>query len=183
MIFEPLVIPGAFKITAEPHRDNRGSFARLYCPAEFAAHGIEFGSTQINMSTNARRHTLRGLHYQLPPHAESKFVHAVHGRAFDVVLDLRPDSPSYRRWVSVEIGAEGIVAVFIPEGCAHGFLTLEDDTSILYQMGRPFVPGQDRGVRWNDPAFGIDWPAAPAVMSERDAAYPDFVEHGQRQVS
>jgi dTDP-4-dehydrorhamnose 3,5-epimerase len=174
VIFEPLSISGAYRITAEPHRDNRGSFARIYCPAEFATRGIEFTSTQINISTNARRHTLRGLHYQLAPHAEAKLVHAVRGRAFDVVLDLRATSPTYKRWASVEVDAVAMVSVFIPEGCAHGFLTLEDDTSILYQMGRPFVPEQDRGVRWNDPAFGIEWPGQPAVISARDANYPDF---------
>ena len=173
MIFTPLSIPGAFRITAEPHRDERGSFARLYCPQEFAAHGIPFASTQINLSTNPKRHTLRGMHYQ-SPFAEAKFVYAVRGRAFDAIVDLRPESPAYKKWAEVELGADALVAIFIPEGCAHGFLTLEDDTALLYQMGRPFVPGYDRGVRWNDPAFGIAWPATPAVISERDANYPDF---------
>jgi dTDP-4-dehydrorhamnose 3,5-epimerase len=174
VIFQPLSIPGAFRIVAEPHRDERGLFARLYCPVEFALHGIEFTSTQINISASPKRHTLRGMHFQAAPHAEAKFVHAVRGRAFDVVVDLRPESASYRQWASVELDAETLAAIFIPEGCAHGFLTLEDDTALIYQMGRSFVPGHDCGVRWNDPAFGIVWPAAPAVISERDANYPDF---------
>ncbi len=177
MIFEPLSIPGAWKVTAEPHRDDRGWFARIYCPDEFAARGIAFTSTQINISANRHRHTLRGLHYQRAPHAEAKLVHAVRGRAFDVVVDLRPESKTYKRWASVELDCESLVAIFVPEGCAHGFLTLENETALLYQMGRPFVPGHDRGVRWNDPAFAIDWPAPPAVISERDANYPGFDGH------
>ena len=174
MIFTPLSISGAYRVTVEPHRDNRGLFARLYCPEEFAANGIAFTSTQINLSTNGRRHTLRGLHYQTRPYEEAKLVHAVRGRAFDAIVDLRPESPSYRLWASVELDSESLVAVFIPEGCAHGFLTLEDNTTLLYQMSRPFVAGHDRGIRWNDPAFAIAWPAIPTVISERDAEYPDF---------
>ena len=174
MIFEPLSIPGAYRIVAEPYRDERGLFARVYCPAEFAVRGIDFTSTQINISASAHRHTLRGMHYQAPPFAEPKLVHAVRGRAFDAIVDLRPESSTYRQWASVELDAKSLVAIFIPEGCAHGFLTLEDDTALLYQMGRPFVSGHDRGVRWNDPAFGVVWPAGPAVIAERDATYPDF---------
>jgi dTDP-4-dehydrorhamnose 3,5-epimerase len=176
MIFEPLPITGAFKITSEPHRDERGFFARLYCPEEFAAHKVAFTPVQINLSANVRRATLRGLHYQAPPQAEAKLVHAVSGRAFDVIVDLRSDSPSFRRWVGVELDAQTPSAVFVPEGCAHGFLTLASETSILYQMSRIFVPGHDRGVRWNDPAFAIAWPEKPAVISERDASYLDFLE-------
>jgi dTDP-4-dehydrorhamnose 3,5-epimerase len=172
--FTPLSIPGAYKVAAEPHRDDRGSFARLFCPEEFAAQGIAFVSTQINLSANPRRHTLRGLHYQASPYAEAKFVHVMRGRAFDAIVDLRPESSTYRQWTSVELDSQSLLAIFVPEGCAHGFLTLEDDTALLYQMGRPFVLGYDRGVRWNDPAFAIAWPTAPAVISERDAGYPDF---------
>jgi dTDP-4-dehydrorhamnose 3,5-epimerase len=166
--FAPLSVSGACAVTAEPHRDERGLFARLYCPDEFAAQGIAFTSTQINLSANARRHTLRGMHYQADPHAESKFVYAVRGSAFDVIVDLRPESPTYRKWTGLELDSRSLTAIFVPEGCAHGFLTLEDDTALLYQMGRPYVAGYDRGVRWNDPAFAIDWPAAPIVVSERD---------------
>ena len=174
MIFKALAIPGAYEIRAQPHRDDRGSFARIYCPDEFAVEGIPFASTQLNISENVRRLTLRGLHYKRFPYAETKVVHAVRGRAFDVIVDLRPDSVAYKKWSAVELASGALNAVFVPEGCAHGFLTLEDDTAILYQMGRVHAPGHDEGVRWNDPAFGITWPAPPEVISDRDATYPDF---------
>lgn len=168
-------IAGFFVVETDPQRDARGSFARIFCAEEFAAGGISFTTVQVNLSGNLKRHTLRGLHYQDPPHAEAKFVRAVRGRAFDVVVDLRRDSPTHRRWVSVELDARAMNGVFVPEGCAHGFLTLEDDTDILYQMGRLFVDGHAKGVRWNDPAFAINWPAAPAVISPRDRDFPDYV--------
>jgi dTDP-4-dehydrorhamnose 3,5-epimerase len=174
MRFLPQKISGVFVVESDPHRDERGSFARVFCAREFAAAGIAFTPVQANLSGNARRHTLRGLHYQDPPHAEAKFVRAVRGRAYDVVVDLRRESPSHRQWLAVELDARAMNAVFVPEGCAHGFLTLEDDTDILYQMGRPFVDGAGRGVRWNDRAFAIVWPAQPAVISQRDASYPDY---------
>ena len=173
MRFVAQKIAGVFLVEAEPHRDERGSFARVFCAEEFTRAGIDFTSVQINLSTNAKRHTLRGLHYQDPPFAEAKFVRAVRGRAFDVVVDLRKGSPTENGWTSVELDSRRMNGIFVPEGCAHGFLTLEDDTDILYQMGRTFVDGHARGVRWNDPAFAIGWPAAPTVISERDATYPD----------
>ena len=175
MIFEPLAISGAYRIIAEPHRDTRGSFARIYCPEEFTAHAIPFTSTQLNLSENLKRCTLRGLHFQEAPHAEAKLIHVIRGRAFDVIVDLRAGSASYGKWVGIQLDAAAPAAVFAPEGCAHGFLTLADDTALLYQMGRPYIPGHERGVRWNDPAFGIAWPAAPEMISERDATWPDFV--------
>lgn len=168
-------IDGVFVVETDPQRDARGSFARIFCTEEFAASGIAFTTVQVNLSGNLRRHTLRGMHYQDPPHAEAKFVRAVRGRAFDVVVDLRRDSPTHRRWVSVELDAGAMNGVFVPEGCAHGFLTLENDTDILYQMGRLFVDGHAKGVRWNDPAFAINWPAVPAVISPRDRDFPDYL--------
>lgn len=174
MKFTPTSLPGVVIVAADIATDGRGAFARLYCPDEFAAAGIAFTSTQINLSTNPASRTLRGLHYQRPPHAEAKLVRCVRGRAFDVALDLRPDSPTYRRWLGFELDADTMRAVFLPEGIAHGFLTLAPDTHILYQMGRPFEPGHGEGVRWDDPAFAIDWPAPPDVISERDRTYPDF---------
>jgi dTDP-4-dehydrorhamnose 3,5-epimerase len=173
MRFIPQKIAGVFVIEAAPHRDDRGAFARIFCTNEFAAAGIDFTTAQINISTNVKRHTLRGLHYQNAPFAEAKFVRAIKGSAFDVVVDLRQESPTYRQWIAVTLDARTMNAVYIPEGCAHGFLTLEDDTDILYQMGRHFVDGHAQGVRWNDPAFAIVWPAQPAVISPRDANYPD----------
>lgn len=174
MRFTPTSLPGVIVAEADIASDERGAFARLYCPEEFAAAGIAFTSTQVNLSTNPALHTLRGLHYQEPPRAEAKLVRCVRGRAYDVALDLRPDSPAFGRWEAVELDAETMRALFLPEGIAHGFLTLAPDTHILYQMGRCHEPGFGRGVRWNDPAFAIAWPAEPAVISPRDATYPDF---------
>lgn len=167
-------IAGVFIVEAEPQRDERGHFARIFCAEEFRKAGIAFLSPQINISGNPAKHTLRGMHYQDPPHAEAKFVRAVRGKAFDVVIDLRKGSPTERQWLSVELDASRMNGLYIPEGCAHGFLTLEEGTDILYQMGRPFEPGHGQGVRWDDPAFGIAWPAKPAVISARDATYPDY---------
>ena len=174
MRFLPQKIAGVFVVEAEPHKDDRGAFARVFCTKEFANAGITFETAQLNLSTNTKRHTLRGMHYQDPPHAEAKFVRAVRGRVFDVVVDLRRESPTHKAWIAVELDARVMNAIFIPEGCAHGFLTLEDDTDILYQMGRHFTPGHDRGVRWNDPAFAIAWPAPPAIIAPKDRDYPDY---------
>ena len=174
MRFLPQKIAGVFVVEAEPHRDERGSFARIFCAEEFVRAGINFTTVQMNLSGNAKRHTLRGLHYQEPPFAEAKFVRAVRGRVYDVVVDLRRESPTHRQWLSVELDSAVINGIYVPEGCAHGFLTLEDETDILYLMGRAHVEGRARGVRWNDPAFGIKWPAVPAVIAPRDAGYPDY---------
>lgn len=174
MRFVPTHIPGVVEVRAEPQTDPRGAFARLYCPDEFAAAGIAFTPTQVNLSTNPARGTLRGLHFQDPPFAEAKLVRAVRGRAFDVAVDLRPESPAYRRWAAVELDAAAMNAVFIPEGCAHGFLTLEDDTDLLYQMGRRHEPGHARGYRYDDPAFGIEWPAEVRVIGEGDLIWPYY---------
>ena len=167
-------IPGVRVVEAEPAEDARGAFARLYCPDEFAAAGIAFSPVQVNLSRNVSARTLRGMHYQDPPRAEAKLVHVTRGAIFDVAVDLRPESPTFRRWTGARLDAAGMAALFIPEGCAHGFLTLEPETDVLYHMDRRFEPGWGRGVRWDDPAFGIDWPARPEVISERDAGYPDF---------
>jgi dTDP-4-dehydrorhamnose 3,5-epimerase len=161
-------IPGVKRIVPAPHADARGMFARLYCPEEFSSAGIGFAPVQINLSRNTHVHTLRGMHYQVTPFAEAKVVRAVRGAIYDVVLDLRPDSPAFRRWTAATLSAESGDALYIPEGCAHGFLTLAADTDVLYQMGRAYVPGHAKGVRWDDPAFAIHWPAAPAVMDDKD---------------
>ncbi len=171
MKFAATEIPGVVEIAAEPHRDERGFFARLYCPEEFAGAKIDFTSTQINLSRNAKAFTLRGMHWQDPPHAESKIVRVVSGAMYDVVIDLRPESPAYRRWIGRRLDAQTANALFIPEGCAHGFLTLADDTDILYQMGRPYVGGQAKGLRYDDPDIGIVWPAEPQVIAEADLAW------------
>jgi dTDP-4-dehydrorhamnose 3,5-epimerase len=175
MDFVPTAIAGAFRIERAPVADARGSFARTFCEAEFAAAGIDFRVVQMNLSRNPQRHTLRGLHGQHPPHAEAKLVQCVRGRIFDVAVDVRPGSPSFARWVGVELAGDGDVSFYIPPGCLHGFLTLEPDSDVLYHMGTAFVAGVGSGARFDDPAFGIAWPAAPAVISDRDAGYADFV--------
>ena len=174
MLIRDTEIAGVRLIEAEPSADDRGTLTRLYCAEAFAAAGIDFSPVQVNLSHNATPHTLRGLHFQAPPRAEAKLVHVVRGAIFDVALDLRRNSPTYRRWSAFTLDAVDMAALFIPEGCAHGFLTLEAETDVLYHMGRTYEPGWGLGVRWNDPAFSIEWPASPAVISERDATYPDF---------
>lgn len=173
MRFTPTDLAGVVRVDADPHADARGLFARLHCPGEFSAAGVAFAPSQTSVSRNPRIHTLRGLHYQPAPHGETKLVRVTRGRIFDVAVDLRPASPTYRRWTAAELSADNLAALFIPEGVAHGFLTLEADTDVLYQIAPKFSPGHEAGVRWDDPAFGIDWPAPPAMISDRDATYPD----------
>ena len=172
MKFETTDLPGVFHIIAEPHEDARGAFARLYCPDEFAQAQIDFTPAQVNLSRNRSAHTLRGMHWQDPPFAEAKLVHCVAGRIYDVVADNRPDSPAYGRWTAVELDANTANALLIPEGCAHGFLTLQDDCDVLYHMGRMYEPGQAKGFRYDDPAFSIDWPAAPKIIGDADLKWP-----------
>jgi dTDP-4-dehydrorhamnose 3,5-epimerase len=174
MKFERTGLEGVFRILAEPREDARGFFARIYCPDEFANAGIAFTSTQINLSRNTARHTLRGMHWQDAPFAEAKVVRCLRGRIYDVVADIRRDSPTFGRWIACELDAVTANALYIPEGCAHGFLTLEADTDVLYQMGRMYEPGQARGFRYDDPAFAIQWPAVPSVVGEADLKWPGF---------
>ena len=173
MRFTPTKIAGVTVVDIEPRSDERGAFARLQCPDAFAAAGLPFEPAQTSLSCNPRALTLRGLHYQPAPYAENKLVRAVRGRMFDVAVDLRPDSPTWRQWTASELSAENGRALLIGEGIAHGFLTLEPDTDVLYQISPKFEAGHEAGVRWDDPAFGIQWPAAPALISPRDAAYLD----------
>jgi dTDP-4-dehydrorhamnose 3,5-epimerase len=175
MRFLPTPLPGAWVIELEQIDDERGSFARSFDAEEFAARGLNPAVAQCNVSLNTRRDTLRGMHYQAEPHGESKLVRCVRGAIFDVAVDLRPDSPTRCRWHGVELNAEDRLAFYIPAGLAHGFQTLTDDTEVLYQMGHAYVPDAARGVRFDDPAFAIEWPAAEKlVVSERDRTYPDF---------
>lgn len=174
MRFTETEIAGVVVVDIEPRGDERGSFARLHCPDEFERAGHPFTPAQTSLSRNPQLGTLRGLHYQPAPHAETKLVRCVRGRIFDVAVDLRPGSPTHRRWTACELGAENARALLIPEGVAHGFLTLEPETDVLYQISPRFEPGHEAGVRWDDPAFAIAWPAAPALLSARDATYPDY---------
>ena len=174
MRFLATEIAGVVVVEIEPNADARGLFARLHCPDEFAGAGHPFEPVQTSLSRNPHRLTLRGLHYQAAPFAETKLVRCVRGKVFDVAVDLRPRSPTYGRWVSAELSAANARALFIPQGMAHGFLTLEPDSDVLYQIAPRFQPGHEAGVRWNDPRFAIAWPSPPEVISERDAAYPDY---------
>lgn len=175
MEFRPTALPGVIRVEATPHGDDRGRFVRLYCPQEFIGAGIDFTPTQVNLSTNTRSLTLRGLHFQKPPNAEAKLVRVIRGRAWDVAVDLRP-GPTFGRWTALELSAERANALFLPEGVAHGFLTLEPETHILYQMGRSFVPGLADGLCWDDPDLAIDWPAAPDVIADRDRQWPRLTD-------
>ena len=161
-----------FLIELEKHSDHRGFFARTYCEREFDSHGLKTRWVQCSISFNKSKGTLRGMHFQEPPHAEVKLVRCTQGAIYDVILDLRPDSPTRLAWAAFELNSDNRFALYIPEGVAHGFLTLADHCEVFYQMSEFFRAAAARGVRWNDPAFGIRWPQAVAVISARDANYP-----------
>jgi dTDP-4-dehydrorhamnose 3,5-epimerase len=172
--FEELAIPGVLAIEAELAVDERGLFARTFDRGAFAERGLELEVAQASVSFNTHRGTIRGLHLQAPPHEESKLVRCVSGSVFDVVVDLRCESPTQLQWLSVELSAERRNAIYIPQGLAHGFLTLVDACELEYLISVPYEPTAAVGVRWDDPAVGVEWPFPPTVMSERDAAFPDL---------
>jgi dTDP-4-dehydrorhamnose 3,5-epimerase len=176
MRFIETPLNGAWVVDLDLLGDERGWFARTFDAGEFAARGLNPAVVQCNASFNARRGTLRGMHYQAEPHGESKLVRCVRGAIFDVAVDLRGGSPTQRRWHGVELSADNRLAFYIPPGLAHGFQTLSDDAEVLYQMGNPYVPEAARGVRWDDPAFAIQWPEPDGerIVSERDRAFADF---------
>jgi dTDP-4-dehydrorhamnose 3,5-epimerase len=174
MVFEETELPGVFTISLDLLPDDRGFFARTWCECEFGEHGLNPKLVQCSISFNRRKGTLRGVHFQAKPHCEAKLVRCTRGSIYDVALDLRPDSRTHLRWMGIELSAENHRALYIPEGCAHGFLSLEDNAEVLYQMSETYHPESARGVRWDDPAFGICWPGAVEVISERDRTYPDF---------
>ncbi|WJV68625.1 dTDP-4-dehydrorhamnose 3,5-epimerase [Pectobacteriaceae bacterium CE70] len=176
MRFSPTDISGALLIEIDAHQDERGLFARTFCQDMFKKQGIESNFTQCNVSLNYQKGTLRGMHCMRDPFGEAKLVRATQGRVYDVAIDLRPSSPTYLKWAAVELDAKRHNAFYIPEGCAHGFLTLEDNSELFYQMSKSYVPGKDYGVRWNDPTFNIIWPLHPLVINERDANYSDYDE-------
>ena len=175
MKFHKAKIAGVFEICLEPRTDDRGFFARAWCQKEFEARGLNSTVVQCNISRNARKGTLRGMHYQADPFSEIKVVRCTRGAVYDVVLDLRPKSKTFKQWVSVVLTEESGNMVYIPDGCAHGFLTLKDGSDVFYQMSEFYNPEAARGVRWNDDAFGIVWPEKVEVISERDRTYPDFI--------
>ena len=181
MFFEETKLKGAFLIQFDPLEDERGFFARTFCREEFDRHGLNPNVAQCSIAFNGKRGTLRGMHYQAAPHEEAKLVRCTQGAVYDVIVDLRPNSSSYTRWVSAELSRNNRRMLYVPEGFAHGYQTLEDDTEILYQMSVPYAPECARGVRWNDAAFAIRWPQDRPILSERDASYPDFFDTAARR--
>ncbi len=175
MIFTETAIKGAVLLDLEPREDERGFFARTWCERECGERGLNVRVAQCNVSFNKKRGTLRGLHYQVAPYQEAKLVRCTRGAIHDVIVDLRPDSASVTCHVAVVLSAENRRMLYVPEGCAHGFQTLEENTEVLYQMSQRYSPEHARGVRWDDPAFGIEWPPADRIMSARDREYPDVV--------
>jgi dTDP-4-dehydrorhamnose 3,5-epimerase len=174
LIFTETKLPGAFVIELEKRADERGFFARTFCQVEFTAHGLNPEVVQCNVSFNKRKGTLRGMHFQAVPFAEAKLVRCTAGSIYDVIIDLRPSSPAFKRHFAVELSEENRKMLYIPEEFAHGFQTLQDDTEVFYQMSQRFSAEHARGVRWNDPAFGIAWPEDERIIAERDRNYPDF---------
>lgn len=175
MIFTETSLEGAFLIEPERREDERGFFARTWCRREFGSHGLHKQWVQCNISFNRRKGTLRGLHYQTPPYEEAKLIRCTRGAIYDVIIDLRADSPTFTQWVAVELTADNRQMLYIPEGFAHGFQTLTDETEIFYQMSQFYAPEYASGVRWDDPALNIAWPAGERTISERDRSYPDFL--------
>jgi dTDP-4-dehydrorhamnose 3,5-epimerase len=176
MTFTELNIPGVWLVKDDVFHDERGTFARVWVPDEFRAHGLETAVAQGSLARNRTRGTIRGLHFQAPPHQEVKLIRAVHGAIFDVAVDLRPDSPTFQQWVGIELTADSQQWVYLPRGIAHGYQTLTPDADVFYFVSAPYMPSHQRGVRWNDPAFAVNWPLGhPTVINERDATYPDFV--------
>lgn len=174
MKFTETKILDVFLIDAERHEDDRGYFTRTFCEEEFEEQGISFKPVQSNLSHNKHAFTLRGMHYHAPLYEETKLVRCSLGRVFDVAVDIRPQSPSFRAWIGVELSPENGRGLYIPAGCAHGFLTLEDNTDVFYQMGPAFTSGHDRGFHWNDKDIGIEWPRNPLVISENDRVLAPF---------
>lgn len=175
MQFEEGSVTGAFILRPEHRVDERGYFARVHCEKELADHKLEGGVCQINTGFSPRAGTLRGMHYQTGAHAEVKIMRCVRGAAFDVVIDLRPDSPTFKRWFGAELTAESGLMLYAPAGTAHGYLTLSDDTELVYMTNKMYAPDAARGVRFDDPAFGVAWPGAARVISKPDQSWPLFV--------
>ncbi len=175
MIFSETNLPGAYVIDLERIEDDRGFFARGWCERELTEQGLEARVAQCNISFNKRKGTLRGMHFQRPPHEEVKLIRCIRGGLFDVIIDLRSESDGYKRWIGVELSAENRRALYVPRGFAHGFQTLEDDTETFYMVSEPYTPEAESGVRWDDPAFGIEWPLGhPTEISEKDQNWADF---------
>ncbi len=174
MKFTSTELEGAYLIGLDKFEDERGFFARGWCHKEFSDHGLRPWILQSNISYNLKKGTLRGMHYQRPPFQETKLVRCVRGAIYDVIIDLRPYSPTFKKWIGVELTADNYKMLYVPEDFAHGFITLHDDTEVIYHVSQYYMPESEAGLRWNDPAFGIKWPVEVAVISEKDASWPDF---------
>jgi len=174
MLFTETKLKGAYIIDIEKLEDTRGFFARGWCQKEFEAYGLMTHVVQANISFNKQRGTLRGMHYQVAPHAEAKVMRCTRGAIYDVIIDLRPDSPTYKQWMGVELTGDNYSMLYVPEGFAHGFQTLEDNTEVIYQVSEFYTPGAERGVRYDDPTFGITWPQAVRVISDKDKSWLDY---------
>jgi dTDP-4-dehydrorhamnose 3,5-epimerase len=172
--FTETALSGAWLLELERAEDERGFFARAWCADEFEKRGLDSHIAQCNISWNRKRGTLRGMHFQAMPHQESKIVRCIRGGIYDVIVDLRPDSPTFRSWISVELTAESRIALYIPKEFAHGFQTLTDDAEVFYQMSSAYAPVHAKGIRWNDSRLKIAWPLRDPILSERDRSYPDF---------
>jgi len=177
MIFTETQLTGAYIIELEPMEDERGFFARAFCQNEFEKYGLNPRIAQCNVSFNKVKGTLRGMHYQAKPYEEARLVRCTRGKIYDVIIDLRPESPNFKQWVAVELTATNWSMLYVPEGFAHGFQTLENETEVFYQMSEFYTPEYARGIRWSDPVFGIQWPAGERIISTRDRNFPDFRTH------
>lgn len=176
MIFTETFLKGAFIVEPEKREDERGFFARTWCQKEFRDYGLNTSVVQCNISFNKRKGTLRGMHFQTPPYEEAKLVRCTMGAIYDVIIDLRPDSDTFKKWFALELSSENRKMLYVPEGFAHGFVTLTDNTEVFYQMSQYYHPEYAAGVRWDDPAFNISWPEDVKVISDKDRSYPDFKE-------
>ncbi len=176
MIFTETFLKGAFIVEPKKREDERGFFARTWCQREFRDYGLNTSVVQCNISFNKRKGTLRGMHFQTPPYEEAKLVRCTMGAIYDVIIDLRPDSDTFKKWFALELSSENRKMLYVPEGFAHGFVTLTDNTEVFYQMSQFYHPEYAAGVRWDDPAFNISWPLDVKVISDKDRSYPDFKE-------
>jgi dTDP-4-dehydrorhamnose 3,5-epimerase len=183
MIFTPTKLQGAFILEVKKIEDERGFFGRSWCRRELEEHGLNANVVQANVSYNKVKGTLRGMHFQKAPHQETKLVRCTRGAIYDVIIDLRPNSPTYKQWIGVELTEDNYRMLFVPEDFAHGFITLQDNTEVTYQVTQYYTPGAEGGIRWNDPAFNIQWPIEPTVVSGKDQAHPDFAEEFLKVVS
>jgi dTDP-4-dehydrorhamnose 3,5-epimerase len=175
MIFQETALAGAYIVELKKFEDERGFFARAWCQAEFGELGLVRQFVQANQAYTRKRGTVRGLHYQAEPHSEAKLMRCIQGAIFDVIVDLRPDSPTFKQWLGVELSAQNRRALYIPEGCAHGYQALQDDSEVFYLVSQPYAAQAERGVRWDDPAFAIDWPiTASVIISEKDQNWARF---------